>query len=246
MLKIVALSDTHTMGHRITVPDGDVLVHAGDLTFRGTEDEIRGELGWLESLPHKHKLFVAGNHDFGFDKNAPAEFRGWKVHPSGLTPDELELRKKRLLADFPGLTYLENSGCEIEGVKFYGSPNQPWFWDWAFNFPKKELKSGITAERTWAAIPDDTEVLITHGPPAGIRDRNTHDYGPENHRLGDPFLRTRLLTLPRLSMHIFGHIHGGYGTEFSADGRVAFINAASCNEDYAPINEPIVSVLAVD
>lgn len=234
-MRLVCISDTHTMGPKVTVPDGDVLLHTGDHTFRGTLEETEGALEWLSSLPHKHKVFIAGNHDFFWDSNAPAQFRGWKVHSAEASQAQLEIRKRQILLKYPGLTYLQDSGVEIEGVKFYGSPWQPWFYEWAFNFPSND--GADKAKEIWGKIPANTHVLLTHTPPKGIRDQNVFD-GPHNHRLGDPHLRERIGNLDDLWVHAFGHIHGGYGIEV-VDG-TTFVNGAICTEGYEPTNLPIV------
>ena len=125
------------------MPDGDVFVFAGDLLRAGDWDELDAELPWLKSLPHQHKLFVAGNHDRCFEQ-----------------------KRKRVEKMFGmDLIYLQDEGLEIDGVKFWGSPWQPEFLSWAFNLPRGEA----LAEK-WAQIPGDTDVLITHGPPHGLGD----------------------------------------------------------------------------
>lgn len=215
-MRIVCLSDTHTERERVVVPDGDVLVHAGDLTYRGRPDEIGYELDWLASLPHPHKVFIAGNHDWGFQNEYSVQVR--------------------LHAARRSLIYLQDSGTDIDGVAFYGSPWQPWFHDWAFNLPR----NGPELEAKWAAIPDDTEVLITHGPPHGIRDKVGSAYlragSPE--RAGCEKLRDRIKQLSFLRLHVFGHIHEAHGT--AERGGVKYVNAAICNRQYYPTNPPIV------
>lgn len=206
MLKLVIVSDTHTQGRSLVVPDGDVLIHCGDLTYRGTSVELVGELNWFTSLPHKWKLLIAGNHDFGFQDH-------W--------------RKQQLVNEFPQLIYLENSGVDIDGIKFWGSPVQPWFHDWAF-----QKQRGDELREHWSKIPDVLDVLITHGPPSGFGDFNLRD-----ERFGDVDLLERVLVV-KPQIHCYGHAHHGYG-EYFHDG-VHFINAASCNEDYRPVNPPVV------
>ncbi len=228
-MRIVCISDTHGYGRRIDVPPGDVLVHAGDHTFTGQEREIHAALTWLAEQPHDHKLLIAGNHDWFFDPAAPAEFRG------------LSLRRthslESMLAEFPALTYLCDSSTTIGGVSFYGSPWQPYFQGWAFNFPNSgESRSPA---RTWAKIPPDVDVLITHGPPYGTLDAVL----PGGDRKGDYALLRRVQELKRLRLHVFGHIHEGYGTvEREIDGRsIAFVNASINTRDYRPVNKPITA-----
>ncbi len=110
-MKIVCLSDTHNCNEEIAVPDGDILIHAGDATIQGTIDEIVLFNEWFANLPHKHKIFVAGNHDWLFEINPKLA--------NNLLDDQI--------------IYLRDSFVEIEDLKIYGAPWQPRFYDWAFN-----------------------------------------------------------------------------------------------------------------
>ena len=202
-MRLVCISDTHGWDS-VSIPDGDVLVHAGDLTSAGALDEIERTHAWLASMPHAHKVVIAGNHDFAFERR-PEEAR----------------------ALMTGVTYLEDEAHEIDGVRFYGSPWQPRFHDWAFN-----LDRGAPLEAVWAKIPDDTDVLVTHGPPYGILD-TIHSGQP----VGCEALRDALARVkPRV--HVFGHIHEAYG-QVEQDG-IRFVNASTCTLAYAPVQPPIV------
>jgi predicted phosphodiesterase len=141
-LRIVCLSDTHGRHGKIPVPEGDVLLHAGDFTRRGGAAEVEAFGAFLAGLPHRHKVVIAGNHDFLFQRD----------------PE----RARALLA---GATYLEDSGVAIDDVHFWGSPWQPWFHDWAFNLPR-----GKALAEKWALVPAGVDVLVTHGPPHGVLD----------------------------------------------------------------------------
>jgi 3',5'-cyclic AMP phosphodiesterase CpdA len=230
MIRIVCISDTHTMGRSVTVPDGDLLLHAGDLTFKGTEHEIRYELDWLASLPHKHKVFVAGNHDWYFDHNAPYQFRGWLLGRD--TPI------KDLLAEYPTLTYLQDSSTVVEGFKIYGAPWQPYFYGWAFNYPQQIPNF---AEMIWKAIPRDTDILLTHTPPNGILDATY----PDDSRAGCMELMKLEMQIPTLKLHVFGHLHESYGRQdwqdcADATNVLTFVNASINTRQYEPLNPPIV------
>ncbi|MFZ2886262.1 MAG: metallophosphoesterase family protein, partial [Minisyncoccia bacterium] len=192
----------------VEVPEGDVFVHAGDLTFDGSLGEIGQELELIAELPHKHKVIIAGNHDWCFDN----------------------INRKRVEKDCKnlGITYLRDEEVVIDGVRFYGSPWQPRFFDWAFNVDR-----GPKLAEIWAKIPDDTQVLITHGPPRGIGDPTYRDG-----RVGCEDLLVRVKQLPKLLVHVFGHIHLGYGGH--REHGIKFVNASSCNERYNPVNPPIV------
>lgn len=202
-MRIVAIADTHYRHRQVVVPDGDVLVHAGDLTRSGDPEELREVIHWLSDLPHR-KVLISGNHDWVFELQ-PA------VAAEIIPPD---------------FHYLEDSGCEISGVKFWGSPVQPAFLGWAFNRPR-----GREIDLHWQKIPLDTQVLVTHGPPYKKLDR------VGNEHVGCEFLRRRVETVRPLC-HIFGHIHSSYGTD--ALGPTQLVNCAICTEDYRPVNGPIV------
>lgn len=198
-LTIVAMADTHTFHDELSVPDGDVLVHAGDMSRSGTLDELSVARDFLDALPHRHKIVVAGNHDRAFE-NRPEEAR-------------------RL---FEGFVYLQDEAQTIEGVKFYGSPWTPWFRDFAFNLPR-----GAPLAEKWAMIPDDADVVITHGPPRGIGD----DAGLVEGREGCERLLLRVQEVaPKL--HIFGHIHQDRGQW--RVGPTTFVNV-STDECLSPV-----------
>lgn len=210
MPRIVCISDTHNFHEQICVPEGDVLIHAGDATARGTPEEIKFFADWFASRPHRHKIFIAGNHDFFFEDD--------------------ELDRRTIDFFFPGCVYLQDSSVEIENLKIYGAPWQPRFFDWAFN-----LNRGAELAEKWKLIPADADVLITHGPPFGILDEVPRACGVEN--TGCEELRKRVEEVrPRL--HVFGHIHCGYGR--AKNFGVQFVNASVCDESYAPVNAPVV------
>jgi predicted phosphodiesterase len=145
-MRIVALSDTHCRLRKITVPDGELLIHAGDLTFQGNIQEIGQELRELGRIAKRFKygcVFICGNHDWLGERN-PALMKQIAI-------DE-------------GLTYLDHSSVQIAGLNIFGSAYTPEFCNWAFNVNRAELAS------YWAAIPEETNILITHGGPMGILD----------------------------------------------------------------------------
>jgi len=194
---------------RLIVPPGDVLVHAGDATSRGTSTQLRSFAAFIAAQPHAHKVVIAGNHDFGLEQS-PA-----------------------LGAELFGAAYLSDSGRTIEGVRVWGSPWQPWFFDWAFNLPRGEPLAA-----KWALIPDDTDVLVTHGPPMGVLDKTSR-----GEPVGCEALRDRIAQVrPRL--HVFGHIHEAYGVH--REGDTLYVNACNCTLAYEPDNPAIVIDLPLD
>lgn len=205
-MRIVAISDTHTFEAEIAVPEGDVLIHAGDATIEGSAEEVWAFGRWLDNQPHRHKIVIAGNHDWLFQKNP---------------------QQARELINYEGVHYLQDSSIVVGGLRFYGSPWQPAFHDWAFN-----VNRGDEIKRKWNLI-HSCDVLITHGPAWGILDTAQ----PNSQRLGcEDLLEAIRRAKPRV--HVCGHIHGGYGEYFA--GGIHFINASICDEAYQVSNAPIV------
>lgn len=204
-MRLVCISDTHSMHRQIErVPDGDVLIHAGDSLGVGKVQELEELNDWFGELPHKHKILVAGNHD-------------WCLESSEVP--ELFLTNAK---------YLEDSGTEIDGIRFWGSPWTVPFYSWAFQLSTEERS------KKWALIPQKTDVLITHGPASGI-----FDFVPDAGHVGCEELMKRIDQL-RLKAHICGHIHEGAGFGVRERDGLKFANASICDERYRPINPPII------
>lgn len=143
-MDITFISDTHGLHDELKLTQGEVLIHAGDITEYGTEEEVVDFLKWFSLQPFRYKIFIAGNHDF-FLEDCPVTKRN-KLIPAGVI-------------------YLQNSSVIIEGYKIWGSPVTPYFLGMVFNArPGKEIG------KAWNKIPGDTNILITHGPPKGIAD----------------------------------------------------------------------------
>ncbi len=216
-MKIVAISDTHCGHEELELPEGDVLVHAGDFSHRRNKESVRGFLDWFEAQPHPRKILIAGNHDGLFETD----------------PEWCAQYMEHMNSSF---TYLQDSGCEIDGVKFWGSPWQPEFNNWHFNLPR-----GMALANKWARIPDDTDVLITHGPPLGIMDECAEwhpTFGLSRRSLIHVGCKEMATALERVNpkIHIFGHIHEGAGV-LEQDG-CTYINAASMDGSYDLVHPP--------
>ena len=206
---ITFITDTHTKHKHLTgeLPGGDILIHCGDFTNRGYMTEIKNFLDWFDEVKgYEHKIFIAGNHDFGFQDN----------------PKECA----KLLTNYPNLTYLEDNSVIIDGIKIYGTPWQPRFYDWAFN-----LNRGWDIAQKWEKIPMDTDILITHGPAFGILDQTY-----TGQRVGCEDLYKKVMEI-KPKVHACGHIHYDYGMK-EMDG-MTFINACNLGEDYMYQNGPI-------
>lgn len=180
-MKFVCISDTHFMHDRQPIPEGDVLIHAGDFGNTGDPEEIQAFNTFLGTLPHKYKIVIAGNHDYFFESN-PEEARALLTNG----------------------VYLEDSEVAINGVRVYGSPWTPWFNDWAFNLPRGKL---IRAK--WDLIPEGIDILVTHGPPQGQGDRDNKKPLTSEHLGCEDLMQVVKRVKPRY--HVFGHIHSGYG-----------------------------------
>jgi len=196
-MRFVVWSDTHMQHKRIPVPDGDVLIHAGDFSGQGSLDDVEYFNEFLGSLPHTYKILIAGNHDWALEREP--------------------LQARSLITN---AIYLQDSSIELNGIKIYGSPWQPEFFNWAFNLPR-----GVALREKWAQIPDDTNILITHGPPHGILDtvRTGFSVGCEELRNAVDRIRPQF--------HVFGHIHEAAGIEMGK--HTTFINAAVLNKPKA-------------
>lgn len=209
-MKFVAISDTHCRHHNVKLPKGDVLIHAGDVCYKGTKEEVVDFLRWFDIQDYSHKIFIAGNHDFFLEKAKPNEIQN-------LIPKNI--------------IYLNDSGISIRGIKIWGSPITPWFYNWAFNRHR-----GEEIQKHWKLIPANTDVLITHGPVLGI-----HDMVINGEHVGCRDLLQKVKEI-KPTVHICGHIHEGFGVIQKSGTK--FINACVLNESYELVNNPVVFEIA--
>jgi Icc-related predicted phosphoesterase len=215
-MKITFISDTHSKHHQITkdLPGGDLLIHAGDISTMGYRNEIDNFCRWFDSLDgYKNKVFIAGNHDWGFQNN----------------PKE----SKEIIKLYNWIEYLQDDLFMVgknynDMVKIYGSPWQPEFYNWAFNLPRM----GEELKHKWDMIPMNTDILVTHGPAWGYVDKIVG----QTTNLGCELLTDRIKVV-KPKIHVCGHIHSSYGYVF--DGDTHFINASVLNEQYYYDNKPL-------
>ena len=188
-------SDTHNEHRSVQSPECDIIVHSGDVSLRGSELELHSFLYWYKDYPAKHKILIPGNHDFLFE----------------------ELYKAGKLEEFCepfGIHVLHNRTLTLEGISFYGTADQPWFRNWAFNRTSEQLK------KSYSEIPK-VDILVTHTPPYGIMDRAYRYQGYD--RVGSKELLECVSKL-KPAIHSFGHIHEDAG--FYSDSDTLFINAS--------------------
>lgn len=224
-LRFVCISDTHGRHWELTpkLPEGDVLLHAGDFSMEGGLEEVQDFVRWFRTLPFQHKVLIAGNHDLSFDRT----YRGGRIRGGD---ESVKIKEAFLEACADGqVTYLEDEKCEIEGISIYGTPWQPAFADWAFNLPR-----GQSLLEKWQAIPDNVQVLVVHGPPLGRGDLCL----PSGQRAGCADLLAEVQGRIRPEFLVCGHVHESAGVRF--DGTTHFLNATSVNEDYEVVHPPLV------
>jgi Icc-related predicted phosphoesterase len=224
-MKITVISDTHTRHGLIPMedlPGGDLLICAGDIMNSGyNKNDIHDFCTWFNSLKqYEDKVFIVGNHDRMFE-NHPVE-------------------SNMIVNNFGDIVYLQDDDFVIYGdgpngdlpennIRIYGLPHTPEFYHWAFNVPRNSHKM----QEIMNKIPENIDILVTHGPPYGILDT----ISPRSYQaLGCEVLRDRVKQV-RPKLHIFGHIHGGRGIEY-INGTL-FINASVLNEQYKYTNKPI-------
>ena len=206
---IYAFSDTHNNHEKVKAPKCDILIHAGDATNRGSPQELYSFLNWFSKQDAKYKVLVPGNHDWGFEKN-PEQYK-------------YDCAER-------GITLLNDEMAELDGLKIWGSPIQPFFCNWAFNrWPGPDI------QKHWDLIPKGMDIVVTHGPPKGFLDENLL-----GQQCGCDQLLYRILEV-QPKAHIFGHIHENNGVkEFNG---IKFYNVACCDERYSLEYQPMEIIL---
>ena len=224
-IRIWHLSDTHCQHMFVEIPKNiDLVIHSGDFTNVKNpylnEGEARNFIEWYKCLDIPNKILVAGNHDTSIEK--------------GL------ISKKYFKEN--GINYLEHESIEILGLNIFGSPYTPLFHDWAFNVKRDKLFN------YWVSIPDNTDILVTHGPPKSILDNDL------DKQLGDLSLYKRVQKLPNLKIHQFGHIHNrrssgdtyiNRGIFQTTSDAPKFINASFVDLHHRPQGDQIITELYI-
>ena len=211
-MKIVLVSDTHNQISKIKLPDADLLIHAGDFSMKGDYVDFIKFNNDLDTIAPLYKYGVVGifgNHEL-------------------FSESHFDLAK----AVIGNMKLLHDSEIVINNIKLWGSPHQPVFYNWAWNLPR-----GEQIKKKWDLIPDDIDILITHGPPMGILDRTiSNKYGPAQNVGCEELIKRVEKIAPKL--HVFGHIHSSYG--MIQKDKTIYLNASTCNEKYRPINPPFI------
>jgi Icc-related predicted phosphoesterase len=217
-MRITLISDTHNKHNQITndLVGGDLLLHSGDISSMGYDHEVKQFCEWLNNQDqYDNKVFIPGNHDWLFeeDPEKAKEFVNSYKDIKCLNQEWVKISDKNDTEDM---------------VKIYGFPHTPWFHNWAFNVHRgsEEMLAVLNA------IPDDVDILMSHGPAYGILDSVE---GRRSENLGCQDLLARIKAI-KPKIHLCGHIHTGYGYYF--DGDTHFFNAAVLNEQYAYAQRP--------
>lgn len=195
-MKIAAISDTH--GYDFELPTAEMLIHAGDMTARGEWPEAMANGSYISSAAYDTVILVPGNHDWCYAKTLKQDAYNF--------PENFHL--------------LVDQVYEYQDHVFYGSPWTPPFMNWAFMRTENELR------RLFRNMPAEIDVLITHGPPAGVLD---------NH-CGSVALR-EAIEARKIHYHVFGHIHecGGRGQQIIGKmGEIDCYNVSALGLDYRP------------
>jgi Icc-related predicted phosphoesterase len=209
-MKIWHISDTHCQHNQLALPDEiDVVVHSGDasssIDIVKNIAQLRNFFEWFSGLQIKHKIFSPGNHDVS-------------LHRNFITKQEIE---------GAGINLLLESGLTIDGINFWGSPWVPRYGDWAWMVDRSKL------HQKWSHIPDDTNVLVTHGPPFSCLDA-TYNHKNDIELVGCRALQKRVKAL-NLDAHLFGHIHSdgdiqNNGTRTMLGLKTVFSNGSCCDD----------------
>jgi Icc-related predicted phosphoesterase len=222
-MKFLLHSDTHANHRGVKHPTNwipDIIIGAGDISGRGSVNQISDYIRWLEGQSYNLCcLFIAGNHDISFDPKRCNDFNYSLVQDI-----------RRDLNSYDRIHYLENSSISINNIKIWGSPITPWFFGeyWAFNKHRGDEIRGV-----WDTIPNDTEILVIHGPPY-----SKGDLVEGGERVGCKDLSDRIKTLDKLKMVVSGHIHEGYGT-YTDERGILYVNASVLDAEYRMVNKPI-------
>lgn len=211
-MKICAVSDFHGQyeAKRLVIPDADMLIFCGDFTAARSFDELPKFAEWLSKLPHKYKIFVAGNHDWCFEANKSTSVQMLKDNVSNIY-------------------YLDNEMIEIEGLKIYGTPIQPEFCNWAFN------KNEYARQHYYSLIPTNLDILVTHCPPHGIL-----DWCPNGNVGCPVLKSELYRILPRYHFCGHIHESYGIKEECFGNSIITFVNSSVLDGNYRLVNDPIV------
>jgi len=200
--RVCCFSDSHGLHNNIKIPPCDILIFAGDFDIHSLSD-LEHANSWFGKQKAKYKIFVAGNHDTYFEKIPVFSIKDI----------------------FNNVIYLQDEMIEIKGLKIYGSPYSPKFGEWSFSYKRCSLE----AKNIWSKIPENLDILVTHGPSYGVLDRNLQD-----ERCGCEILQKEII-IKKPKRHVFGHLHL-FGGQSITQCNINFYNVSVLDEDYKLVN----------
>jgi Icc-related predicted phosphoesterase len=212
-MRLWCFSDTHTFHNKLSIPEVDIMIFAGDCSNSRNpyenELETRRFLEWYSILPCDNKVYIDGNHSTHSLKRL--------------------IRKE----EYPNLIWLEHESANVKGLNIFGSPYTPRYGtDWAFNYKRN------VAKVYWDSIPDNTNVIVTHGPCKGMLDLTDDKDSGNLVQVGCKALYNRVMEV-NPSLHIFGHIHSENGINnygiYKGNYKTTFVNASCLNHHTAEI-----------
>ncbi|KAJ6784834.1 hypothetical protein PWT90_06814 [Aphanocladium album] len=206
-IRVVCIADTNC--RLPAVPDGDILIHAGDLTENGSSTEIQDKLKWLSALPHKHKIFVAGNHDVLLDDTLLAKYPERRYNETRTRHDlnwgnVFHRQNGGVTIGFPAsrLGLGDDDALGSGSLTIFGSPWTPKYGVSAFQYHLSDCRKW---EEVFGSL-QQRPIVVTHGPPKHHLDKR------DFHQAGYPYLAQDVRRL-RPKLAVFGHIHASYGRE---------------------------------
>jgi len=221
-MRFCCISDSHNKHKQITIPECDILFHTGDWSFQGNKSETENFAKWLEKQPAKNIVLIPGNHEKVFEKCI-----------DGLGTEESPNSKDWIYKHCPRANLLIHESLELNGIKIFGSPWTPYFFNWAWNAGRTITEAAPFIGDLWKDIPNDTQILLTHGPSMGILDTVTDYNTGRMVSAGCSELSKKINDLKDLKMHLFGHLHFEGGRMVEQDG-VIYVNSAVVDDRYIP------------
>ena len=230
-IRVICFSDTHSGHQKVPIewfPPGDIALFAGDFTNVGSLKDTKSFISFYASLPYKYKVLIAGNHEVTYDKENRERIIGhYTRHETEECNNNIDIDSiKNEAINDDRVIYLEDSSVELMGLKIYGSPYSVEFGNWAF--PTFDNEKGSR----WEKIPNDTDIVLVHGPPYGILDKTTRGLNA-----GCPYLKKKISKI-KPALCVFGHIHEAYGVVQKKN--TIYANASVLNIQYSVQNKPIV------
>jgi Icc-related predicted phosphoesterase len=224
-MRLCFISDVHCKQNKVTVPECDILISCGDYSFKGEKHVVKDYHKWLNKQQAKHIVSINGNHELWVEQDFYAA-------------------KAIAVEQCPRVHFIQGELVEIEGLKIYGDAHTPYFFNWAWNAARDPVEASHTfkplIKDIWDKIPNETQILVTHGPPMGILDTVIEQHTGRYIHVGCKDLLNKVDTLPNLKVHGFGHLHLSGGKLYQRDDGKIFINAAICDDSYKPTRSPVV------